>query len=196
LLISWWLQGSAVDRIQQASPQKTLPPEITPLPARTVPQLQLIQSGALFHSTRAFYVRPPAPAVPVDLKPPPPAYRVATVLMPSRQPPVAFLTDAQGKGVLKVYPGDTLAGWTVQSIAPRRVTLVFQGDRIDLGPRLLSSVQSSSGSTVGISASGVAPDIRNSPGPASGGLRVLGGSAVAGGGSQAVAPRVFVPPPR
>lgn len=207
LLVSGFLQPSAVEQLRQTPPKPVpLPPLTRPAP-RSAPALDLIQSKALFHSSRTFYVPPPAPTAPVELKPPPPAYRVATVLMSSGQPSVALLTDAQGKGVLKVRAGDVLAGWTVESVAPRRVRLVFHEEHIELGPKLLSA-GANSPNTAGSVSTGTGGGGSASPGTAhttllsagpssSGGLRVLGGSGVAAGaGRPSVAPRVYEPPPR
>lgn len=210
LLISWFLQPSAVDRVLQASPSKMPLPSLARPPPHTAPPLDLIQSRALFHASRTFYVPPPVLIAPVDLKPPPPAYKVAAVLISTHQPPVALLTDVQGKGFLKVRRGDVLAGWTVESVAPKRVTLNFQEERIELGPKLLAGQQNSTGNTAGssFSASGALSTTTSSGGPFSrgpvvsagpppaGGLRVPGGSTVALGAGQATAaPRVYQPPP-
>jgi len=209
LLGSWFLQSSAVERLQQTRPKTVSLPATARLGSRVAPALEPIQSKALFHATRAFYVPPPTPTAPAEVKPPTPAYRVATVLMSARQSPMALLTDPQGKGVLKVRAGDVVAGWTVESVAPRRVTLVFHDDRVELGPKLQSAsagqgtlntaASSAMSGSIGTNSPGLARPRLLSAGPAVGGLRVLGGGAgavAAGAGRPSVAPRVFEPPPR
>jgi hypothetical protein len=178
LVISWLVQPSAVDAILQAKPRSLPRPPVTSVSPRNTPSLDLIQSRALFHESRTFYVPPAVPAAPVEVKPPPPQYKVATVMMSAHHAAIALLTDAQGKGALKVHQGDVLAGWTVESVEPKRVTLVFQQEHIELGPKLLTVAQGSA------------------EGPPQGGIRVLRGNAGAVGiGRGSATPRVFQPPP-
>jgi hypothetical protein len=192
-VLTWCLQPSRVDWIQNAKPRL---PAALPIPhpaSRAQPALDRLQSQALFHASRAFYVPPAVPAAPVDLKPPAPAYRVASVLISGGRPPLALLTDGQGKGILKVHPGDVVAGWTVESVASKRVVLVYQNDHIELGPRLATDSQGHPPS---------APT-RSNVTSMTGGIRVLGKSNVATSESTAavgsrpiIAPRVLDSPRR
>jgi hypothetical protein len=196
LVISWFVQPSAVDTILEAKPQRLPRAPLPSLPPRNAPPLDLIQSRALFHESRAFYVPPAVPAVPVEVKPPPPPYKVATVMMSAHHAAVALLTDAQGKGVLKVHQGDVLAGWTVESVEPKRVTLVFQQEHIELGPKLLMAAQSPAGNMGGTTATAGAPLATVNSAAPQGGIRILRGNASAAGvGRASSTPRVFQPPP-
>jgi hypothetical protein len=192
-VLTWCLQVSWVDRIQNTKPRA---PAALPIPrptSRTQPALDRVQSHALFHASRTFYVPPAVPATPVDLKPPAPAFRVVSVLMSGNRPPLALLTDGQSKGILKVRQGDVVAGWTVESVASKRVVLVYQNEHIELGPRLSTDAQGHQ-STL---------STRSNVTSMAGGVRVLGKSSAATseptaavGSRPTIAPRLLDPPRR
>src|SRR5712671_477523 len=78
------------------------------VPAETA-NLDVIQTQALFHASRTFYVPPDPAAVAVNVAPP--DYRIVGAMSLPNKPTIAFLVHSQSGARSKVQKGDTLDGW-------------------------------------------------------------------------------------
>jgi hypothetical protein len=145
-----------------------------------------IKAQPLLHASRTFYVAPLPAAAPAS--PPRPDYRLAGTILVPRKPAVALLTSRAGGVTLRVKPGDTLEGWTVQAVERRLVTLAWQNERFDI-----TAVQAPV--SAGLKR---VPMIRQRV-ASGGGVQTLGatGSAPAamGGPLTVDQPRLYRPPP-
>jgi hypothetical protein len=155
--------------------------------------LQVIQSQSLVYSSRSFREKP---AVDVSRIPPRPDYRLAGVIILPRKPAVALLVRNQGDESRRVKQGETLDGWTVQSVDRKRVVLGFENERFELGAQN-SPVESAAvqQATVGLKR----VPLRSQVASAGSGGRVLSATGTPGG-ARATAqlsnePRLYRPPP-
>lgn len=78
-----------------------------------------LQSQAVFHKSRSFYVAPASPAA----QQPPPDYRMVGLMALPNRPPSAVLLNNQSNARLRVAVGDQLDGWSVAEVSAKRVLL-------------------------------------------------------------------------
>jgi hypothetical protein len=176
----------------------TLPLTRTPIPdlALAMPEPRLgiypvIQSQALFHRSRTFYVPPPPDAAPV--LPAIPDYVFAGAMTPPGGKAVAALKDPQTGSLTRVRVGDTLSSWSVRIVDARRVVVEHSGTQREFAATTAASGPAAGGlQRVGLAA----PRPTLAPGE----VRTLG-SGSAGSRPAAVAsvvdnsPRLYRPPP-
>ena len=149
--------------------------------------LAAIKSQPLLHASRTFYEAPLPSAEPTS--PPRPDYRLAGTILVPRKPAVALLTSRAGGATLRVKPGDTLEGWTVQAIERRLVTLNWQNERFDI-------TATQTPVSAGLKR---VPMVRQRVAGGGGGVQTLGGTdsapAAMGGPLTMDQPRLYRPPP-
>jgi hypothetical protein len=122
--------GTRADQLLATPAKGPAPLTIDLSPAPRTGDLGAIKAQPLLHASRTFYVAP-LPAV-APTSPPRPDYRLAGTILVPRKPAVAMLTSRAGGATLRVKPGDTLEGWTVQAVERRLVTLTWQNERFDI----------------------------------------------------------------
>jgi hypothetical protein len=158
-----------------------------------------LRDKPLMYATRAVYVAPPTQ---ISVAPPAPAYKLAgTLVMPSK-PTRATLVPMAGGRSIRVKPGDSLDGWTVQSVDMKRVILAFGEQRTELsrssdapaGRMIRGQLENGGGSSSGSGPLGETPG--------EGRLLASGSSSSAANalprGKAALfsEPRLYQPPPR
>lgn len=131
------LGAAVILRLSQGSQLDFAASDPMPLSATAVPRamptfsaFDVIQSGAVFHQSRRFYV---APETPVAEQPAPDYRLVGSMSIPSR-PAAAVLMSNQSNARTKVVVGDQLEGWTVVEIGPRSVTMRLGERTAQIGP--------------------------------------------------------------
>jgi hypothetical protein len=147
-----------------------------------------IQTRAIFHQSRSFYVAPP----PQVVEQPPPDYRLAgSMSVAGRQS--AVLINAQTGARLRVGMGDQVDGWTVAAIQPGRVTLQSGARVAEITPS--SKAQGGGGVTVTSAQATAVPSSNTN------GVRLLGNAPLGAPRPQSVssstldqAPRLYRPP--
>jgi hypothetical protein len=92
--------------------------------------LTVLQSRALFHASRSFFVPPPPPPMPIA--PPRPDYRFAGLFVIPNKPPLAMLSQNTTGVSRKVKVGDELEGWRVQAIESQRIVLQFAQETFEI----------------------------------------------------------------
>lgn len=132
-------ESSIAERvIAAAADQTTEAVEAVPSALALAPaSFDRLQSEAVFHKSRSFYVTPSLPSAPH----PPPDYRLAGVMALPDRPPTAVLLNNQSNARVRVTAGDQLDGWSVAEVSAKRVVL-------QLGERTAEiSATTSAGST-------------------------------------------------
>jgi hypothetical protein len=87
------------------------------------PSFDALQSQAVFHKTRSFYVAPPPIVQQIT-----PDYRMVGLMALPNRPPSAVLVNNQSNARLKVAVGDQVEGWNVAEVTAKRVVIQL-GDR-------------------------------------------------------------------
>lgn len=165
-------------------------PAAPELPALLAPaSFDALQSQAVFHKSRSFYVAPPA-----TVQQPTPDYRMVGLMAMPNRPPSAVLMNNQSNARVRVAVGDQLDGWTVAEVTARKVV-------IQLGDRTVEIDSASRGAPGGMVA---VPGSQVSTAGAPGMVRVLGAPAASGPVSAPAqplpnstadsAPRLYRPP--
>jgi len=177
------------DEIKVAA-QRARPLTVPDLPnAVASMSFERLQSQAVFHRSRSFYIAPAAPAV---LEPPPDYRMVGLMAMPNR-PPSAVLLNNQSNARVRVAAGDQLDGWNVTDVSTKRVVLQL-GDRT---AEITSTTRAASGGVV------ITPGSQASATASPGMVRVLGNAPGAPQPTAAparttspvdAAPRLYRPP--
>lgn len=163
----------------KAAAQRARMPALAELPAAVAPMsLDGLQSQAVFHKSRSFYV---APASPVAQQPPPDYRMVGLMALPNR-PPLAVLINNQSNVRVRVAVGDQLDGWSVADVSAKRV-VVQLGDQTS---EITSTTRAGSGGVV-ITPASQASTTSASPGM----VRVVGAPAAP---SPTTAPARTSPP--
>jgi len=166
------------DEVKAASQRARLP-AIPELPA-VVPSMSFegLQSQAVFHKSRSFFVAPAAPAE----QQPPPDYRMVGLMALPNRPPAAVLLNNQSNVRVRVAAGDQLDGWSVADVSSKRVVLQL-GDR---SAEITSTTRAASGGVV------ITPGSQASTAASPGMVRVLGNTP--NGQQPAAAPAHTNPP--
>lgn len=97
-----------------------------------------LQSQAVFHKSRSFYVAPPA-----TVQEPTPDYRMVGLMALPNRPPSAVLMNNQSNARIKVAVGDQLEGWSVAEVSAKKVV-------IQLGARTIEISSASRGTSGGM----------------------------------------------
>lgn len=145
-------QGSTARSILATPPQRTAPPVALREPTANFVDLSGIQSAALFHESRSFYIPPAIPAVRAR-----PDYRLSATWRLPKQPTTAVLIQNQSGARIRVQPGAEVEGWTVESIDTQIVILRDGEQQIEIRTArtaLGSGMQPASSSTSGARPSG------------------------------------------
>ncbi|HEY7641632.1 MAG TPA: hypothetical protein VH814_18020 [Steroidobacteraceae bacterium] len=109
----------------KAAAQRAHPATVPDVPTVVTPaSFEGLQTQAVFHKSRSFYVAPAAPAV----EQPPPDYRMVGLMALPNRPPSAVLLNNQSNARVRVATGDQLDGWNVADVNARRV-VVQLGER-------------------------------------------------------------------
>lgn len=123
-----WSGSAAPSILAAAASNVTIPTALIDSTHGSV-DLSSIQSAALFHASRAFYTPPVIPQIQ-----PPPNYILAGTLVIPEQPTVALLVQPQSATRIRVRSGDTLSGWTVDSIEANLVKLRHADQQFEIRP--------------------------------------------------------------
>jgi hypothetical protein len=150
-------------------------PAVPEAPAALAPlSFDGLQSQAVFHKSRSFYVAPP-PMV----QQPTPDYRMVGLMALPNRPPSAVLLNNQSNARIKVAVGDQLEGWNVAEVTARKVVIQL-GDRT---AEINSASRGGSGGRV------VVPGSQASTAASPGMVRVLGAPAAPAQASAPAQPR-------
>ena len=112
-----------------------------------------LQTKALFHATRRFYVAPLV--VEQAVVEPPPVYRIMGILSSKSKAPIALLKQEGSRRRVKVAVGDLLDGWTVTNVESGKVSLQRNGrdaELVSAGRSRSSGLKRLSEETSGVSA--------------------------------------------
>jgi hypothetical protein len=137
-------------------------PAVPKLPSPLAPtSFDGLQSQAVFHKSRSFYVAPASPS----LQQPAPDYRMVGLMAVPNRPPSAVLLHNQSNVRVRVAAGDQLDGWSVAEVSAKRVV-------VQLGERT-AEINSATRAATG----GIVVTSSNQPSPTAaspGMVRVLG----------------------
>lgn len=112
-------EPSIAERVKAAAAAQTAG-AVEEVPSAPVPtSFDTLQSEAVFHKSRSFYVAPASPGA----QHPPPDYRLAGLMALPDRPPSAVLLNNQSNARVRVAAGDQLDGWNVAEVSARRVLL-------------------------------------------------------------------------
>ncbi len=154
--------GSDAPIILAVAPSHVRAPSALSEPSRNPIDLSSIQTAALFHTSRTFYTPPVIPQIQ-----PPPNYTLAGTLVIPQQPTVAMLIQPQSGTRTRVRAGDTLSGWTVDSIEANAVKLRHADQQFEIRAAAHTPVQASGVQRVPLSQA-------VHEGPTSTGIHILG----------------------
>jgi hypothetical protein len=112
-------ESSIAERVTAAAADQTTE-AVAEVPSALAPtSFDRLQSEAVFHKSRSFYVTPPSPSA----QHPPPDYRFAGLMALPNRPPSAVLLNNQSNARVRVTAGDQLDGWSVAEVSAKRVLL-------------------------------------------------------------------------
>lgn len=153
---------SPEDRLAALAPRADTLPSLPARSAANSVDFSRVREAALFYATRT-YLPPPDPT---RAGPPRPDYQFVAVMILPNDRSVAYLRSADRSTVVKVRLGESLGGWPVVAIEPRRVLLSLDGQQVEITSSTPASVPGLS--RVTLSAPAAAPKT---------GVRVLGNAS-------------------